>query len=283
VTTLYPHLLGGQGVKQLIEDVFVTNAGEVGTIKAAFEGTDDLDVLVGDLLAAFIALLGTVDFGLSDVAEAALAGAASLAGAGVSGGFGYLNPNGAIDSTADALQNDMVDSFCGATAFVDQSFDQAVQDYGLLTTSARMVERSPSLATTYDDSKAAMVRGQQLWIWQQFGNDSFTLGWCDYEHWDTCELTDAITWTPPENPQIHYSLFLDHCADGFFDPENDAKWAPFTALNPSRQAITSPRQTDTFYDGSDFGTGPGTPPNGLDDGIIGIQGWHLNVEECGAT
>lgn len=284
VSTIHDYLLGvgGQGMKQMIEQSFVTNADQVNSIKEHFEQNPALVALLGDLLWGFIGLLGALAVfipGLSPAAVAVIAGVAGLIGSGVAAGVGFWNPNGAVDTEADKLTDEMVNAFCGAEAFVDQSYGQIVQDYGLLTSHARMIGAAPALAPLFDKSVAAMNKAKELWIWQQFGNQTFKAGWCDFGHWKTCRWSngDPFTWNPPENPLISYRLIVGHCTDS---PLALDAYAKFQELNPSVAAMMAPRQTNVPYDGSDSHTGPGTPPSGLNDGFMGTQGWNLGVEEC---
>ncbi|MEZ5141050.1 MAG: hypothetical protein R2726_00805 [Acidimicrobiales bacterium] len=151
-----------------------------------FEKNMAIDALIGDLIWGIVGGITTGD------PEAArfLTAFTSMLGAGVSGGLGFLNPNGKVSTNAQNLNDELVSSFCGANNFLYSSFAQTVADAGLLDAMGRMTEEGPLVfapATNppnpaqFSEVEAASSDQRAIWVWQQFANqnkDGWRVGYC---------------------------------------------------------------------------------------------------------
>jgi len=306
VSIVYADLLSATGKKNLIEETFVKNVNAVADIKAGFDANSALWALLGDLIWGLIGAGVIFTGGASTGVAAAVAAALSIMGSAAGAGIGFYDPNGAVNAEADELEAKLTNALCSAGVFIDNSFDQIVKNYGLLTAYWRMVEETPVTGEDLNTMSASMVDGQKLWIWQQFGNknsgSNLWIGWCDYGAavgnpsyscpWDK---DGPYTWAAPENPNIVYQLVGEYvgsqglfanCNYSVFGNDSNAGLRDLYfstssgTTNPvpirSPLSFISPRQTDTGP------TNTGKPFN-ADNALrnnIGVLGWRLGTERC---
>jgi hypothetical protein len=292
VSDIYQNLLGPTGMQALVDQAFLANVGYASEVQQAISANPALMAFIADLLWGFIAAVGVVAFfaGASEAAIAMVAALGSVAGAGVAGGMGLYDPNGGIDTIGTELEDELRNQFCGAQRFFENSFDQIVQDYGLLVANDELVANMRTSAPAFGDTVSAMTKAQELWVWQRFGNSrtgsNMWIGWCDFgpNSQGDCEWDKgaANTWSPPEDPNISYRLVGEYVgsegtsANCAYDVLGDSENQKLIDLKPDVKALDAPRQTDTAHAGKPLGTDGKDPVMGN----IGITGWRLGTERC---
>ncbi|MFN8040761.1 MAG: VCBS repeat-containing protein [Acidimicrobiales bacterium] len=142
-----------------------------------FDKNMAITALVADLIWGLMGALPTGE----GVTSLVLTAVFSMTGAGVAGGMGFLNPNGRIDTTANDLNNTLVNSFCAAIDFLSDSYQQTVMDAGLLDAMGRMTTQGPMIITDFPATQTQMTNQRGLWVWQQFANQDkygWRVGYC---------------------------------------------------------------------------------------------------------
>jgi hypothetical protein len=283
VNEVSAHLLGTEGIKQFLTEGFLDQSNLVSSISANFDGNEALYAFFADLMWGLIGALGVVIIGLAPETAAVLAAVASVAGAGVAGAMGFFNPNGFADSKAAELEAKRVDTLCTANRFVDESYDQIVQDYGLLKTAGATFNESKLTAADYAKAVTAANRSQALWVWQQFGDakpavgvSNMWVGFCRPTD-TTCKLDQSGTaetiWTDPASG-VRYRLIGElpgsEGTDGNCEFDVLANTPDLKGLNPDKREWASPRHTAGPLIGEPF----------VDENT-GIQGWNLGNKWCG--
>ncbi|MFN8040763.1 MAG: VCBS repeat-containing protein [Acidimicrobiales bacterium] len=166
---------GSSGLQTLIQNTqIVADSGSSSPSQVAdhFDKNMAITALVADLIWG---LMGALPTG-KETTSLVLTAVFSMTGAGVAGGMGFLNPNGRIDTTANDLNNTLVNSFCAAIDFLYDSYQQTVMDAGLLDAMGRMTTQGPMIITDFPATQTQMTNQRGLWVWQQFANQD-KLGW----------------------------------------------------------------------------------------------------------
>ena len=289
------------GIRQINEQGFVANAGQVDNIKTSFESNPPkflawLSNLIWGVVGGLGAFTGFLEEG-EKLTKAAITKiqvwgnfAASVTGAGAAIGINSpaakdQNANMKLDAFADTLETDLVNTFCGSSLFVDLSYDQIVQDYGLLTAGRQFADEVGSTADIFDTIVSHMNTSQDLWIWQQFagrdpgsGVKNWWVGVCDKgnscSNWKT---SDPDVWVSPENPEVSMRLVESGSNGGGPSCGNAVlkKIPAFADLSPANSDWTAPRQLD----GAWAGYANGSHGSSL-WGNIGVNGWILGTGKC---
>lgn len=166
-------------------------------VSDSFGSSGNIDALIGDLIWGVLGAIPTDGASFEGVVAGAVN---SMAGAGVSAGMGFLNPNGKVTTRADKLNAELVNAFCAANDFLGSSYAQTVADAGLLDVMGRMTRQGPLVFTAdtdppnpgqFDQIVAANDDQRAIWVWQQFANqtdDAWRVGYC----WGAGQCNDGF-------------------------------------------------------------------------------------------
>jgi hypothetical protein len=293
-------IYGPTGLETLILDTFVANAGRVSDVKTAFEsGNPKMRSITADLLWGVIGAIGALIAGpFEGMAAASINAIFGLVGAGAGAAFGARNPDGDTETFADDLQSKLVNTFCGANQFLDLSYTQITEDYGLLVSTSAMAELIMARAPAFATQTAQANQGQLTWIWQQFANrppgdnvQNFWVGVCN--EGDSCghwSQTSTGVWVAPES-STHSFRIVGQSHNG---SEANCSWAAQHEIVDSNDKGDSAKQAwiDAFGTGTTAPAGPnwasprttsGHAFGNFDDTIpnnIGILGWNLGTAKC---
>ena len=282
-------LLGAQGAKNLLEQSFVSNLGQVENVKQAFEVSNKrkLWALIADLVGGLVG--GAISGGAAFVGPESTwtSFVLNIAGSGLSAAVGApsttnQNPNLRLDAEADQLQAELVSSFCAAGAYIDWSNDFIVQDLGLLTAVDDTLLGTSPTSTTFSTIVAELTSSQDLWIWQQFANvgpetekrsKMFWLGYCT--ELSGCGLDNSKDWYPaPEDSHVNYQLLHGDGNDADCSHSvlgDTSTFGAFNALNADPRLWAAPRKTDAHNEA-------GHPMSTND--VMGEGGWQLKRKKC---